>query len=114
MHESICSWPSLEFYAEKLVSHSSVGVRDPVEGFPWPPGSALAFVHIKGEEAKDPETRSVSNHAEARLATVVVKRLVNARSVGKAKAAVALAPHPQAAGPVQAQVLGQVVAVNNN
>ena len=40
---------------------------------------------------------------------------------GLAQPAVALAqpvalmqPHPQAAGPVQAQVLGQVVAVNNN
>ena len=44
-----------------------------------------------------------------------------AQPPGLAQPAVALAqpvalmqPHPQAAGPVQAQVLGQVVAVNNN
>ena len=28
MHESICSWPSLEFYAGELFSDSSVGARD--------------------------------------------------------------------------------------
>ena len=81
MHESICSWPSEEFYEGKLLSHSSVGARDGVKGFPWPRGSALAFVHIKGVEQLS-ETRSVSNRAEARLATVVVKRLVDAGSVG--------------------------------
>ena len=81
MHESICSWPSQEFYEGKLLSHSSVGARDGVEGFPWPRGSALAFVHIKGVEQLS-ETRSVSNRVEASLATVVVKRLVNAGSVG--------------------------------
>ena len=81
MHESICSWPSQEFYEGKLLSHSSVGARDGVEGFPWPRGSALAFVHIKGVEQVS-GTRSWSNHVEAILATAVVKRLVNAGSVG--------------------------------
>ena len=81
MHESICFWPSLEFYEGKLFSDSSVGARDGVKGFPWPRGSALAFVHIKGVEQLS-GTRSVSNHVEASLATVVVKRLVNAGSVG--------------------------------
>ena len=50
MHESICSWPSLEFYGSKLSSHSSVGTRNRVRGFPWPQNSALAFVHIKGKD----------------------------------------------------------------
>ena len=81
MHDSICSWPSREFYMGKLLSDSSVGARDEVKGFPWPPGSRLAFVNIKGSEELD-ETRSVSNRDEARLATAVVKRLVEAGSVG--------------------------------
>ena len=34
--------------------------------------------------------------------------------VGLPQPVVLMQPHPQAAGPVQAQVLGQVVAVNNN
>ena len=87
MHESICSWPSSGFYAEKLLSQSSVGVRDPVEGFPWPLGSAIAFVHIQGVEQQS-ETQSVSNPVEARLATVVVERLVDAGSIGKGDIAV--------------------------
>ena len=80
MHESICSWPSLEFYGSKLCSHSSVGTRYRVTGFPWPRGSALAFVHIKGDERLS-ETRSVPNVEEASLATVFVKHLVRAGSV---------------------------------
>jgi len=81
MHESICSWPSREFYGGKLLCDSSVGARDRVKGFPWPLSSALAFVHIKGKEQLS-ETRSISNRVEARLATVVVKRIVDAASVG--------------------------------
>ena len=34
MHVSICSWPSREFYADKLVSDSSVRARHPVKGLP--------------------------------------------------------------------------------
>ena len=34
MHDSICSWPSREFYLGKLLCDSSVGARDRVEGFP--------------------------------------------------------------------------------
>ena len=34
MHESICSWPSQEFYEGKLLCDSSVGARDRVKGFP--------------------------------------------------------------------------------
>ena len=81
MHESICSWPSREFYGGKLLCDSSVNARDRVEGFSWPPVSALAFVHINGKEQHS-ETRSVSNRVEASLATIVVKRLVDAGSVG--------------------------------
>ena len=46
VHASICSWPSREFYLGKLLCDSSVGARDRVKGFPWPAGSAIAFVHI--------------------------------------------------------------------
>ena len=81
MHESICSWPSREFYEGKLRCDSSAGARDRVKGFPWPPGSALAFVHIQGVERLS-EARSVSNRVEASLATAVVERLVHAGSVG--------------------------------
>ena len=35
-------------------------------------------------------------------------------AVALAQPVALMQPHPQAAGPVQAQVLGQVVAVNNN
>ena len=38
MHESICSWPSGEFYAGQLLCDSSVAARDQVKGFPWPRG----------------------------------------------------------------------------
>ena len=48
-------------------------LEDRVEGFPWPPDSALAFVDIQGAEQLS-GARSVSNHVEARLATVIVKR----------------------------------------
>ena len=82
MHESICSWPSLEFYAGELSSDPSVGARDRVSGFPWPRDSALAFLNIKGEEELS-GTRSVSNRVEAWLASHVVKRLVDAGSVGR-------------------------------
>ena len=46
MPESICTFPSQEFYEGHLLSHPSVLHRDPVKGFPFPLGSALAFVHI--------------------------------------------------------------------
>ena len=42
MHESICKWPSDEFYDGKLRSRDCVRMRDPVQGFPWPSDSALA------------------------------------------------------------------------
>ena len=80
MHESICSWPSREFYVGKLLCDSSVGARDRVKRFPWPPGSAFAFVHIKGV-GRLSATRSVSNRVEASLATVVVKCLVDAAPI---------------------------------
>ena len=114
MHESICSWPSVEFYAGELLSHSSVGARAPVKGFPWPQGSALAFLHIQGEEQLS-ETRSVSNWWEARLATVVVKRLVNARSVGTGDIGVITPYDAQTTlikSMLQAQSLGHVEASN--
>ena len=38
MHESICSWPSLEFYGSKLSSHWSVDTRYQVKGFPMAAG----------------------------------------------------------------------------
>ena len=76
MHDSICSWPSEEFYEGKVLTDASVGVRDQVKGFPWPQDSALAFVDIQGEEHLS-DTWSVSNHAEARLATVIVKNLLH-------------------------------------
>ena len=75
MHESICSWPSREFYEEKLVSDSSVRNRERVERFPWPADSAFAFIDIQGEEQLS-ETQSVSNHVEARLAINIVKHLL--------------------------------------
>ena len=80
MHESICYWSSQEFYEGKLLSDSSVGRRDRVEGFPWPPDSALAFVDIQGEEQLS-DARSVSNHVEARLATAIANHLVLPGSV---------------------------------
>ena len=80
MHESICSWPSREFYEEKLVSDFSVCNRNRVEGFPWPADSAFAFIDIQGEEQLS-ETQSVSNHVEARLAINIVKHLLLAGSV---------------------------------
>ena len=87
MHESICSWPSWEFYLAKLHCHSSITGGVPVKGFPWPSGSALAFVDIKGEEELS-DTRSVSNRVEACLATVIVKRLIAGGSVGTGDIAV--------------------------
>ena len=66
----------------ELRSDPSVRTRDPVGGSPWPLGSALAFIQIKGAERVSDETRSVSNPREACLATIVVKSLVHARSVG--------------------------------
>ena len=65
-----------------MIYDGSVNSRAPVKGFPWPRGSALAFLDIKGEERTSDETRSVSNRLEASLATVVVKCLVDAGSVG--------------------------------
>ena len=41
MHESICSWPSREFYVGKLLPDSSVGARDRGKGLPWPPGGSV-------------------------------------------------------------------------
>ena len=114
MHESICSWPSLEFYAGELSSDSSVGARDRVTGFPWPRGSALAFVHIKGVEQLS-ETRSVSNPVEAWLATDVVKRLVDAESVGLGDIGVITPYHAQTTlikSMLQAESLGDVEAAN--
>ena len=81
MHGTICSWPSRGFYLGRLVCDWSVGARDGVDGFPWPAGSALAFVNIKGVERMS-ESQSVSNRVEASFATAVVKRLVRAGSVG--------------------------------
>ena len=114
MHESICSWPSVEFYEGKLHSHSSVSARARVKGFPWPRGSALAFVHIKGVEQLS-ETRSVSNHVEASLATVVVKRLVNAGSVGTGDIGVITPYDAQTTlikSMLRAETLGDVEAAN--
>ena len=50
MHESICHWPSQEFYVDRLFTDSSVRFRERVKGFPWPLDSALAFVDIQDEE----------------------------------------------------------------
>ena len=114
MHESICSWPSLEFYAGELSSDSSVGARDRVTGFPWLRGSALAFVHIKGVEQLS-ETRSVSNPVEAWLATDVVKRLVVAGSVGPGDIGVITPYDAQTTlikSMLQAESLGYVEAAN--
>ena len=55
-------------------------MRDPVQGFPWPSDSALAFCHIKGVEHKDGRM-SILNPAEAKLAVDIVQRLLDAGSV---------------------------------
>ena len=81
MHASICCWPSREFYEGKLFTALSDGPHVPVDGFPWPRGSALAFVNVKGVECFS-ETQGVSNRAEASVAEDIVRRLVSVGSVG--------------------------------
>ena len=80
-HKSICCWPSREFYEGELFTALSDGPHDPVDGFPWPRGSPLAFVNVQGVECFS-ETQSVSNRAEASVAEDIVQRLVRAGSVG--------------------------------
>ena len=97
-----------------MCSHSSVGTRCRVTGFPWPRGSALAFVDIKGYERLS-ETRSVSNVEEASLAIVVVKHLVRARSVGPHDIGVITPYDAQTSlikSMLQAESLGDVEAAN--
>ena len=81
MHESICSWPSQEFHEGTVITGASVAVRHQVAGFPWPRGSALASLNIRGNEELS-GAQSVSNYVEASLAIVIVKHLLCARSVG--------------------------------
>ena len=64
----------------KLLCDPSVRDRDRVKYSPWPPGSAVAFLNIKGAEMRDTTTRSISNREEAVIAILVVKQLVESRS----------------------------------
>ena len=115
MHESICSWPSREFYTGELLCDSSVCARDRVRGFPWPPGSALAFLHTKGVEQKDTKTCGLSNSVEACMATVVVKRPVDSGSVGAGDIGV-ITPYEAQTSLIKAMLktesLGDVEAAN--
>ena len=80
MHDSICSWPSQEFYEGKVLTDVSVRTRKEVKGFPWPKQSALAFLNIRGNEDVSDE-QSVSNNVEAKLAIIIVKLLLGGKSV---------------------------------
>ena len=80
MHDSICSWPSEEFYEGKVLTDASVRDRNQVKGFPWPERSALAFVNIRGKEDVSDE-QSVSNGVEAHLTINNIKPLLGGKSV---------------------------------
>ena len=65
----------VEYVEFPLPNFPKLELADRVEGFPWPsPCFPLAFVDIQGEELS--VAWSVSNHAEASLATFIVKHLL--------------------------------------
>jgi hypothetical protein len=82
-----------------------------VKGFPWHPGSALAFLHIKGVVQKDTKTYSLSNSVEAGMATVVVKRLVDSWSIGAGNIGV-ITPYGAQTTMLWRESLGDVEAAN--
>ena len=49
MHETICSWPSSEYYGGLLIRDESLARRDCVSGFPWPRGARVTLVHVHGK-----------------------------------------------------------------
>ena len=74
MHPTIAEWPSIMFYAGAVHSHWKNERREPIPGFPWRDGSAVAFVHVQGLEEAD--GNSYCNNLEAEVVRKVLEPIL--------------------------------------